>query len=449
MGRQQFASKIGLVAATVGSAVGLGTVWRFPAETQEGGGAAFLLIYIACVLVLGIPVMLAEFAMGRAGHSDAVGSYRALAPGKQWHYAGFAAVAAATLIMIFYMVVGGWTLEYLINSITGDLFNTVDTRASVTESFTEVMHQYVYSDFMPVVNTLLMVALNIAVLHAGVQKGIERLSTITMPILFVLLGVFCVYTLTLPNAADGISFFLSPDFSKITPSVVISALGQAFFSLSLGMGILVTYASYFPKDVRLGRTSIAVCLSTLLVAILMGMIIFPALTSFGMTDSSVSGTTLVFVTLPEIFTNMPGTQFWAIAFFALLLIAAITSTVSLAEVPIAYIQRRFDTSRKTAVLAVLLPIAVLGSICAMSFGSLSDVLVMGKNLFTFLDDLTSDIMLPVVALATCIYMGWFAPKGLMRSQLGGRRNFYTSFIIFAVRVIAPACIITILLSNIL
>lgn len=449
MGRQQFASKIGLVAATVGSAVGLGTVWRFPAETQEGGGAAFLLIYIACVLVLGIPVMLAEFAMGRAGHSDAVGSYRALAPDKKWHYAGFAAVAAATLIMIFYMVVGGWTLEYLINSITGDLFNTVDTRASVTESFTEVMHQYVYSDFMPVVNTLLMVALNIGVLLAGVQKGIERLSTITMPILFVLLGVFCAYTLTLPNAADGISFFLSPDFSKITPSVVISALGQAFFSLSLGMGILVTYASYFPKDVRLGRTSVAVCLSTLLVAILMGMIIFPALTSFGMTDSSVSGTTLVFVTLPEIFTNMPGTQFWAIAFFALLLIAAITSTVSLAEVPIAYIQRRFDTSRKTAVLATLLPIAILGSVCAMSFGSLSDVLVMGKNMFTFLDDLTSDIMLPVVALATCIYMGWFAPKGLMRSQLGGRRNFYTSFIIFAVRVIAPACIITILLSNIL
>ena len=449
MGRQQFASKIGLVAATVGSAVGLGTVWRFPAETQEGGGAAFLLIYIACVLVLGIPVMLAEFAMGRAGHSDAVGSYRALAPGKKWHYAGFTAVTAASLIMIFYMVVGGWTLEYLINSVTGDLFNTVDTRASVTESFTEVMHQYVYSDFMPVVNTLLMVALNIGVLLAGVQKGIERLSTITMPILFVLLGVFCVYTLTLPNAAEGISFFLSPDFSKITPAVVISALGQAFFSLSLGMGILVTYASYFPKDVRLGRTSVAVCLSTLLVAILMGMIIFPALTSFGMTDSSVSGTTLVFVTLPEIFTNMPGTQFWAIAFFALLLIAAITSTVSLAEVPVAYIQRRFDTSRKTAVLAVLLPIAILGSVCAMSFGSLSDVLVMGKNLFTFLDDLTSDIMLPVVALATCIYMGWFAPKGLMRSQLGGRRNFYTSFIIFAVRVIAPACIITILLSNIL
>lgn len=452
MARQQFGSKIGLIAATVGSAVGLGTVWRFPAETQAGGGAAFLILYIACVIILGIPVMLAEFSMGRASQSDAVGSYAKLGKNKAWQLGGLLAVLAATLITMFYMVVGGWTLEYLTNSVTGDLFRTLENHTNATECFTDTMQQYVYSDFMPVVNTILMVLLNIGVLIGGVQKGIERLSTITMPILFVLLAIFCCYTLSLPNADEGIKYFLSPDFSKITPSTIISALGQAFFSLSLGMGILVTYGSYFPERAKLRQTSVIVCLSTLLVAVLMGMIIFPALTSFGMTDSAVAGTTLVFVTLPEIFTHMPGTQLWAIAFFALLLIAALTSTVSLAEVPIAYIQRRFNTRRKTAVLVTLIPMMLFSSICAMSFGSLETIRICGENLFNFLDGITSDIMLPVVAFTTCLFIGWFAPKGLLRSQLGvrdGERSLSASFVTLSIKVIAPACIIAILISNIL
>lgn len=451
MAQQQFASKIGLVAATVGSAVGLGTVWRFPAETQAGGGAAFLLIYVLCILVLGIPVMLAEFALGRGGGSDAIGSYKALSPHGKWHYGGLLAVIAATLIMMFYMVVGGWTLEYLLNSITGDLYGNLRLHDNANEAFTEVMHNYVYTDFMPVVNAVLMVGINIAILLGGVQKGIERLSTITMPILFLLLAVFCCYTLTLDGAGQGVKFFLSPDFSKITPSVVVSAMGQAFFSLSLGMGILVTYASYFPKDTNLTRTSVTVCISTLLVAILMGLIIFPALTSFGLSDRDVSGTTLVFVTLPEMFTHMPGTQLWSIAFFALLLIAALTSTVSLAEVPIAYIQHRYNTKRSTAVLVTLLPIAACAAICAMSFGSLSWIHIMGQSIFSFLDSLTSYIMLPVVALITCIYIGWFAPKGLMRDQLSHGRARHSMMVplIFAIRILAPTCIIIILVSNLL
>ena len=452
MAQQQFASKTGLVAATVGSAVGLGTVWRFPAETQAGGGAAFLLIYVLCILVLGIPVMLAEFALGRGGGSDAIGSYKALSPHGKWHYGGLLAVIAATLIMMFYMVVGGWTLEYLLNSITGDLYGSLRLHDNANEAFTEVMHNYVYTDFMPVVNAVLMVGINIAILLGGVQKGIERLSTITMPILFLLLAVFCCYTLTLDGAGQGVKFFLSPDFSKITPSVVVSAMGQAFFSLSLGMGILVTYASYFPKDTNLTRTSVTVCISTLLVAILMGLIIFPALTSFGLSDRDVSGTTLVFVTLPEMFTHMPGTQLWSIAFFALLLIAALTSTVSLAEVPIAYIQHRYNTKRSTAVLVTLLPIAACAAICAMSFGSLSWIHIMGQSIFSFLDSLTSYIMLPVVALITCIYIGWFAPKGLMRDQLShgmARHSMMVPLVIFAIRILAPACIIIILVSNLL
>lgn len=396
--------------------------------------------------------MLAEFALGRGGGSDAIGSYKALSPHGKWHYGGLLAVIAATLIMMFYMVVGGWTLEYLLNSITGDLYGNLRLHDNANEAFTEVMHNYVYTDFMPVVNAVLMVGINIAILLGGVQKGIERLSTITMPILFLLLAVFCCYTLTLDGADQGVKFFLSPDFSKITPSVVVSAMGQAFFSLSLGMGILVTYASYFPKDTNLTRTSVTVCISTLLVAILMGLIIFPALTSFGLSDRDVSGTTLVFVTLPEMFTHMPGTQLWSIAFFALLLIAALTSTVSLAEVPIAYIQHRYNTKRSTAVLVTLLPIAACAAICAMSFGSLSWIHIMGQSIFSFLDSLTSYIMLPVVALITCIYIGWFAPKGLMRDQLShgrARHSMMVPLVIFAIRILAPACIIIILVSNLL
>ncbi len=446
-----FKSKIGLIAATVGSAVGLGTVWRFPAETAANGGSAFLIVYIACVFLLGVPVMLSEFCLGRASRSDAMGTFIKLSPHSAWWIVGACAVLVSFLINIFYMVVGGWTLEYLINSISSDLFAN-PSNLGAEALFTTKMQQYVMSDTGPMFNTMFVVALNGIILLFGVQKGIERMANIMMPLLFILLAVFCGVSLTLDGAAEGLEYFLSPDFSKITPMVCINALGQALFSLSLGMGILITYASYYPSDTRLTRTSFSVSSLTLLVALLMGLIIFPAVSSFGLLGHGDSGTTLVFVTMPEIFASMPFPQFWAIAFFLLLLMAAVTSTVSIAEVSVAFLQKRFKMQRRRAVLAMSLPMLVLSAICSLSFSDLSWMTFFGKNMFDFLDTLTNNYILPLVALGGVIYAGWFAPKGLLRDQLsnnGCLHDSMTPVTIFVIRWFAPAAILLIFITNII
>ena len=447
--KMQFATKVGLIAATVGSAIGLGNVWRFPAETQTNGGAAFLLLYVGCVIVLGLPVMLAELSLGRAGRSDAVGVFRRLSPGKAWWIVGAIAILASYLILTYYMVVAGWTLEYLWESVSGNLFAGVSADSAMADTFTGKMETYVASDIRPLVFTAIVIALNILILLKGVQKGIERLSNVLMPLLFVILTALCVVSLTLPGASEGVSYFLEPDFSKITPSVFVSALGQAFFSLSLGMGILVTYASYYPASTRLTRTSVIVALLSLLVAVLMGMIIFPAVKSFGLDDQSFEGATLVFVTLPEVFARMPYPVLWSTLFFVLLLVAAVTSTVSIAEVSVAALQDRFGMSRTRACLVALLPLLLFSSLNSLSFGSLSDFRIFGLTLFNLLDSFTTNILLPVVSLGICLYMGWFAPKGLMKDELtnyGGIRSRATRPVLFVIRYIAPILIALILVA---
>lgn len=448
--KTEFASKIGLIAATVGSAVGLGNVWRFPAETQTNGGAAFLLLYIACVLMLGVPVMLAEFSLGRGGRSDAIGSFRKLSPGTSWWVVGLLGVVAAYVISMYYMVVAGWTLEYLWQSVSGGLLETSGSQGAETlgTMFTEKMELYVSDDLRPLVFTGIMIVLNIAILLGGVQKGIERLSNIMMPLLFVILVVILCVTLSLPDASEGVRYFLYPDFSKIDAKVVISALGQALFSLSIGMGILVTYSSYYPADTRLGRTSVIVALLSVLVAVMMGLIIFPAVTSFGLQGENLRGATLVFVTLPEVFARLPLPQLWASLFFLLLLVAALTSTVSICEVPVAMLQNRAGFSRRAAVLTVMLPLLVFSSVCSLSMGSLSHITIFGKNIFDFLDALSTDILLPVVALGICIYMGWFAPKGLLTDQLSNKgtlRSRYTPLVAAIIRYAAPIAIVLIMI----
>lgn len=445
-----FSSKIGLVMATVGSAVGLGTIWRFPAEAQGGGGSAFLMIYIACVIFLGIPVMLSEFVVGRGGRSDAVGSYKKLSTGSHWYIVGGAGVLTSFLITIFYMVVAGWTLEYLVESVTGGLFEGIgDTDADMVEGFSDRMQSYVMTDWAPLGYTMAVIVINICILLGGVKKGIERMANVAMPLLFVLMLAFMAVTLSLPGASEGVSYFLKPDFSKITPTVFITALGQALFSLSLGMGILITYSSYYPADTNLTKTASVVSSLTLLVAVMTGLIIFPAVTSFGIADHAMAGTTLVFVTLPEIFASLPGCQLWAVLFFTLLLLAALTSTVSIAEPSIAFIRDRFSLSRKRATLIVLLPMLVLSGLCSLSFASLSHITLWGLNIFEFLDSVTNNILLPLVAIGGCVYVGWFAPKNLLRDQLtnnGKLKNRMTPYILFSLRYIAPVAICAIMIS---
>ena len=451
-----FSSKIGLIMATVGSAVGLGTIWRFPAEPQAGGGAAFLIIYIACVFLLGVPVMLSEFVVGRATRSDAVGAFRKLSPGSWWSGVGALGVLSSYLILMFYMVVAGWTLEYLIQSITGELYEPTAASAMAAGNealdlqFNQRMQKYIQTDWNPLFNTFLVIAINIGILIAGVKKGIERMSNIAMPLLFVLLLIFVGVCVSLPGAADGIEFFLKPDFSKLTADVFISALGQALFSLSLGMGILITYAGYYPSNTKLTRTSIVVSSMTLVVALMMGLIIFPAVFSFGLQDHGLAGTALVFVTLPEVFARMTGGQLWSILFFTLLFVAALTSTVSIAEPSIAFVQKRFKLSRVKSTLVVLLPLFVFSALCSLSFASLSDFKIGGRVIFDFLDSLTNNYMLPLVALGGCIYVGWFAPRNLLHDQLTNRGTLKSGLIpvvTFILRYVAPAAIIAILISN--
>ena len=445
-----FSSKIGLIAATVGSAVGLGNIWRFPAVAQANGGGAFLIIYIGCVILLGIPVMLAEFSIGRAGKSDAIGSMKSLGAGKGWRSFGGLSIMAAYLILSFYMVVVGWTVEYLWESITGELYANVGP--DMKSTFAGHMKEYISDTWTPMVATVIMIVINIGVLLGGVQKGIERLSNWLMPVLFVLLVVFCIRALSFEKALEGYTFFLRPDWSVVTSGTFISALGQAFFSLSLGMGVLVTYSSYFPGDTNLTKTAVTVSLLDLLVAVMMGLIIFPAVMSFGLNGEGIEGATLVFVTLPEVFMQMHGTQIWSILFFLLLAVAALTSTISVAEVAVACIRDRFKVSRLKAVLIVMLPLFVISPICSLSQGTLSGVTIFGLSIFNFLDTLATNVLLPVVSIGLCIWLGWFAPKGLLSDQLSNAGSLKTRLALpirFIIRWIAPLLILTVFICGFL
>ena len=367
-----FTSKLGVIAATVGSAVGLGTVWRFPNEVQSNGGSVFLITYLLCVLLVGIPVMLAEFSVGRGSGSDAIGAYRKLTPRRPWWIVGVISVLAPYLIMMYYMVVAGWTLQYLWMSLSGALFDGVGSGAAEPEAFQAIMRHSLAEGWQPVFWTAVMIFVNLLVLMRGVQKGIERMANTLMPLLFVILLVFCVVSLNLPDAIDGVEYFLRPDWSKLDGGVLISAVGQAFFSLSLGMGILVTYSSYFPKSTNLPRTATTVSM--------------------------------------QIFMELPLPQLWAVLFFGLLVVAALTSTVSIAEVPIAYLTQTFRMPRRKACLLTLLPMLVFSTVCALSLGPWSGVQLFGMTIFDFLDYFTSNILLPVAAVGVCLYVGYGLPK---------------------------------------
>lgn len=445
----KFKSKIGVVAATVGSAVGLGNVWRFPAEAQANGGAAFLLVYILCIFLLGIPVMTAEFALGRGGDSDAAGVFRKVTPEhKSWWLTGLLAITASYLILSFYMVVSGWTFEYLVQSLSGALYAGGETE----ESFRSAMGSYIAGTWRPIAMTVVMILANLLVLLKGVQGGIERMSNIMMPLLFVLLLVFCGVSLSLPGAGEGLAFFLKPDFSLVTPATVVNALGQAFFSLSLAMGILITYSSYFPASTKLTRTAVTVSVLDLLVAVLMGVIIFPAVMTFGLGDADLAGSALVFVTLPEIFAQMGGGRWWSALFFLLLTVAAFTSTISLAEVSVSFLKTRLRISRRRACVLVCLPLLILSPVCSLSVGAWSGFRIAGLTIFDFLDTVATNIMLPVGGILLCIYMGWVAPESFFRSQVTNDGTLHSralGLIRFVVKWIAPVLIAVILVSQFL
>ncbi len=437
----KFATKLGVIASTVGAAVGLGNIWRFPYETGMNGGAAFLIVYILCVLVLGIPVMCAEFSLGHYSKNDSVGTFKKLAPGSLWRYTGYLGVLATTLILGYYMVISGWTLEYLFQAITGKLSRMTP------EEITAEQTSFIQSDFRPLLWVLIFLIINYVILVKGVQKGIEKMSNILMPMLFIILIIFCVRSFFLPGRDEGLAFFLNPDFSKITPQVVIRAMGQAFFSLSLGMGTLITYSSYFGNKTRLVKTAGTVALLDTTVAILAGIIIFPAVFSYGL--SPTVGTELVFVTLPNVFNQLPAPALWSSLFFILLVVAALTSTVSLFEVSIAFLIDHFHLTRKRATLLSLSVVALLSTVCSLSQGAWSHILICGKNLFDACDYLSAIILLPLSGLLISLFAGWKLDTHTLRRELihdkSGERLF--PILYFCIKYLAPIIIIFIFLSQ--
>ena len=452
-----FGSKIGLLAATIGSAVGLGTIWRFPAIVQEQGGSAFLLVYLLCLLVFGMPVMLAEFSLGRAGGDNIINIFSQNTRARGWQIVGVMGLLASNLILPYYMVVAGWSLEYLWLSLSGGLFDGVDMSQDIATNcqiFEGKMQASITTKFTPILWTYMMIVANLVILIRGVQKGIENLSKYLMPVLFIMLVILCGVSLSLPNASVGVEFFLKPDFSKVTLDMVIKAIGQAFFSLSLGMGILLTYAAYFPKDTKMPRTAVTVSLSTLLIAILMGLIIFPAAASFNMAGDAnqLSGTTLVFVTLPAIFTQMQGTYVWALLFFFLLFVATITSTVSIAEVSIAYFCRKFGISRTASCFWVLTPLFLTSALCSLSLSGVSALQFWGVSLFDVLDGFTTNYLLPISGIGVCIYLGWVMKKPnylLEVSNNGTYKSRVGEYAFYCIKYLCPVLLFVLLVSSLI
>ncbi len=434
--RGNFGSKLGVVLASAGSAVGLGNVWRFPTEAGRNGGAAFILIYLLCVILLAMPVMVSEFVIGRASKANTVHSYRVLAPGKPWVVAGFMGVLGGVLVLSYYSVVAGWTLNYTVESLAGKLMGAQDFAAHFTDFSTH--------PFRPLVYTYMFLLLTHLVVSRGVQEGIERYSKVMMPLLFVILLVLVAFSLAMPGTSRGLDFLLHPDFSKITGSVVLSAMGQAFFSLSVGIGCLSTYASYFKKDTRLVSSAFNVCVIDTLVAVLSGFIIFPTVFSVpGMSPDAGPG--LVFITLPNVFNSafahMPVLCYvFSGLFYVLLLLAALTSSISMNEIATAFVHENYHVSRHRSTVIVTSVAMVLATACSLSFGAWSGVKVFGMGFFDLFDFVTAKFLMPLGGILMTVFVGWYLDRKLVIDELTNEGTVWARsarVVLFLIRWVAP------------
>lgn len=433
--RDTFSGKFGILAAAVGSAVGLGNIWRFPYVTGENGGGAFLLIYLFFILAIGFPVMLAELSLGRRAQRNALGSFRKLAPGKPWYLVGLMGIVAAFMILAFYTTIAGWCLEFLAQAIGN---NFVGKDAGQLAANFDAFHT---STFRPLLWQMIFMFLTGFIIFFGVKDGIEKYTKILMPILFVLIVVMAIWSLTLDGAAEGLKFFFNPDFSKLKWSSVLVALGQAAFSLSIGMGTLITYGSYVKKETNLTSTAFQVSIADTFFAVLAGVMIFPAVFAYNIDPAAGPG--LVFVVLPNIFAQMPGGFIFGILFFILLIIAALTSTVSLLEVPVAYFVEELKIKRSRATVLGAVSIAVLGVFATLSFGVLSDITLFDKSIFDWFDYISANVLLPLGAILIVIFVGWYLGGKVFKDEISSEGRFKVkvgSLLVFILKYLAPIAI---------
>ncbi|WP_373894517.1 sodium-dependent transporter [Virgibacillus natechei] len=444
-GREQWATRFGFVLAAVGSAVGLGNIWRFPYITGELGGGAFLLVYLICVLIIGLPTMIAEFSIGKRGQLDAVGSFQKTAKSKPWVIGGWLGVLTSFLIVSFYAVITGWVLYYMFGYMTGAV---QQVEPGGIGAFFE---GFIGHDFLPVIWQIVIMGIIVGILYFGVKKGIELSSKIFMPLLALILVILAVYSLTLDGAAEGLAFLFIPDWSALAdPNLYLAAVGQAFFTLSLGMGIMVTYGGYLSNQTgdRLPGTAARVVLLDTLFAIVVGVIIFIAIFTIGGIEPD-QGPTLIFAVLPEVFNQMAGAgTFFAILFFFLVFLAGLSSAISLAEVSVSFAIRQFNMSRKKAALIVGALITLVGVPSALSQGGpLGNVLIFGETILDFVDILTDSYLLPIGGLIVVLFVGW----GWNRRETFETADFKNPWIgklwMILLRFVAPIMIIIILLAN--
>lgn len=442
--RDGFGSKIGIIAAAAGSAIGLGNIYRFPCELGNNGGAAFLLVYLAVVIFLGIPVMLSELVIGRRSQSNAVGAFKKLAPKSAWPIVGYMGVLCGFIIFAFYSTVSGWTLEYIIKAVTNS-FQGKDL-AAMEQDFTD-FHNMGWRNVMW---QAIFIFLTGFVVFKGVQNGIERYAKILMPLLLVILIVLGIRSVTLPGAKEGLSFLFRPDFSKIDGNVLISALGQGFFSLSLGMGALITYGSYIKKKDNLTSTAFSVVLADTLIALLAGLVIFPAAFSFGIRPTAGMG--LVFNTIPMIFNQMTGGYIFCIIFFVLLAIAALTSTISLLEVVVAYLSEELHINRKWSTVWACVATLFIGSFASLSLMENTPFAIGGRTVFDLMDFVSSNILLPLGGVLIVIFVGWRLGKAKFFEEVTNEGTIKASLkkiIFFIIRYLAPIAITIVFISGLI
>lgn len=437
--RDSFSSKFGVIAAAAGSAIGLGNIWRFPYETGVNGGGAFLFIYLLCIVIIGIPLMLSELLIGRAAQRNPYGAFKKLAPGKPWFLIGIMGVVAAFMILSFYAVVAGWTLEYLYQSILGNL------RDKDPLELKGMFDTFRNDSYRPLIWFFVFMALTGWIVISGIKNGIEKYTKVLMPLLLVMLIAIAVYVLTLPGSGEGVKFLFQPDFSKITPDVILKALGQAFFSLSIGMGTLITYGSYIQKNDNLATTAASVVSADTFIALLAGLAIFPAV--FALSDvqnldmTQIADEGLMFITLPSILYSIPGGQLLSTMFFILLSVAALTSTISVLEVIVTYFVEELKLNRKKATIVATVSVSVVGILAVMFTG-----------FFGFLNFTSANVLLPVGGFFIVLFVGWFLSKQLTREELtnnGKLKGKLVPLYLFLVKFLAPIAIAIVFIYGII
>ena len=447
MKREHFGSRFAVIAAMAGSAVGLGNIWRFPYVLGQYGGAAFILVYVVAGVLLALPIFYAESIIGRRSRSDTFGAMNKLAPGTPWRWAGLITIVSPLLILCYYSVVGGWSVQYLFKSLS---FSFTDIPA---EEVPTLFERFITSAWQPIMtHTAFMVAVAFIVL-GGVKSGIEKFSKLAMPALFVLILVIVGYSLTLPGSFKGVEYLLKPDFSKLTADGISAAMGQAFFSLSLGVGTILTYSSYVKKEENLMVSGVGTAVSDLVFALIAAFAVMPAVFAAGLEPGGGPG--LVFETLPYIFnrmgTGMPVmTTFVSAVFFLAILAAALTSAISMLEVGVAFLTDEWKMNRRRATLLLAFLCWLVGILCSLSFGPLAHLKLLGYTFFDFLDHLCSDWLLPLGGLIFTLFVGWKMSKADVRDEFTNEGTVNTRIfgvVYFLMRYLAPVGIVVVFLTN--